>query len=82
MRPLKNNLIVRQIEPERKSGVIELLSHQSEFSSVEVIAKGPDCYGEFEVGDTLWVYGYRSGVKLEDSVYLVNEDICVAKEEK
>ena len=83
MRPTKDNVLVYWPEPIRKVGSIELLETQSPYTEVEVLAKGPQCYGDFEVGDTLLVDGYRSGIVIdrEKSLYLVSERICVARKE-
>jgi len=78
LRATKDNLVVRQLASSRvSSGGIELLGDPSEYTKVEVLSKGPRCYGDYEVGDILLCLGFRSGIELdrENSVYLVSEQI-------
>ena len=83
MKATGSNLIIKQAPHERKSeGGLHLLSSQKPFSLAEVISKGPKCYGEYDVGDTLWIEGANSGIKIEDEFYLVSEVICIAKVEE
>jgi hypothetical protein len=81
-RPTGNLILCRQIHPDLETGVIHKLADDRPFSEMEVIAKGPKCYGVFDVGDVLWVHGYKSGIRLEGDYYFVSEDICVAVVEK
>lgn len=81
IRPRGDKILAKQIEPTRVSdGGIELLGTDKAYTRMEVVAKGPESYGEFEVGDILWVFGYRSGIKMDENLYLVDPEICVAVE--
>jgi co-chaperonin GroES (HSP10) len=82
-KPMRRDLLCIQLEPERRSkGGIELLSMEGPYSRMTVIARGRDVHPDIEVGDTVWVNGYRSGIKIEDDLYLISDRICEAKEEE
>lgn len=84
-RPMRDMMLCVQLEPERKSsGGIELLGMLGPFSRMTVVSKGPEVTDDIDVGDTVWVHGYKSGIKVEDDLFLVSDKICeiVEKEEK
>lgn len=72
----RNQIVVRQLEPERRAGSIVLLSTQDRYTTGEVLSVGPEIH-DVKPGDTLLYLGYRSGIELERDVFIVDESICL-----
>lgn len=89
-RPLRNDILVEMLDPEFKSKLVIPPKHMSRltpYTRARVLALGPHVKEDIQINDVIWIEGQRSGFKvntldLHDNTYVVNEEICIAKEEK
>ena len=80
MRPRKNLILAEYLPDELTTEAgITLLSCSSVgkiHSRVLVHATGPDVTGDIAEGSIVWVQGQGSGIKVDDNLYLISDEIC------
>ena len=80
--PTRDQLLVSNEPIDRGSGLIYIVFSARELCRKRVLAVGPLCSPEIEVGDVVHAYGTKSGVDMGDGTFIISETICTAVEKE